>query len=321
MKVPQLHVGAGSRLGPLSIFPVWTSGSGSLGISTGTHADVAVTELASGAQVARLTVTNNGPHPALLLEGELLEGGQQHRTCARDVVLGPGETRDIDTFCVEAGRWEAGETSHRRQARRAPLNVWSELANGPGGQRGGNRQGRIWERVSRFDNARGASVTSSLLQHMDWFKDDKEERNRFSAADAPKPLEGQRGVVIGLGQQPLLLEVFGTNTLFLRHYRQLIEAALLDLELLPPQAMASGPMPGQRARDFAAHVQAMDFGTFDGSPAAAEVRNHGSLRSRNVSRAAGAVTAAGIAVALPQRRPQLAHLASWNTQHPLMEMA
>ena len=132
MKVPQLHVGAGSRLGPLSIFPVWTSGSGSLGISTGTHADVAVTELASGAQVARLTVTNNGPHPALLLEGELLEGGQQHRTCARDVVLGPGETRDIDTFCVEAGRWEAGETSHRRQARRAPLNVWSELANGLG---------------------------------------------------------------------------------------------------------------------------------------------------------------------------------------------
>ena len=132
MKVPQLHVGAGSRLGPLSIFPVWTSGSGSLGISTGTHADVAVTELAGGAQVARLTVTNNGPHPALLLEGELLEGGQQHRTCARDVVLGPGETRDIDTFCVEAGRWEAGETSHRRQARRAPLNVWSELANGLG---------------------------------------------------------------------------------------------------------------------------------------------------------------------------------------------
>lgn len=321
MKVPQFHIGAGSRVGPLSIFPVWTSGSGSLGISTGTHADVAVTELAGGAQVACLTVTNNGPHPALLLEGELLEGGQQHRTCARDVVVGPGETRDIDTFCVEAGRWEAGETSHRRQARRAPLNVWSELANGPGGQRGGDRQGRIWERVSRFDNARGASVTSSLLQHMDWFKDDKQERNRFSAADAPKPLEGQRGVVIGHGQQPLLLEVVGTNTLFLRHYRQLIEAALLDLELLPPQVLASGPMPGQRARDFAAHVQAMDFGTFDDGTAAVEVRDHGALRSRNVARAAGSVTAAGIAVALPQRRPQLAHLTGWNTKHPLMEMA
>jgi hypothetical protein len=321
MKVPQLHIGAGSRLGPLSIFPVWTSGSGSLGISTGTHADVAVTELASGPQVARLTVTNNGPHPALLLEGELLEGGQQHRTCARDVVLGSGETRDIDTFCVEAGRWEAGETSHRRQARRAPLNVWSELANGPDGQRGGNRQGRIWERVSRFDAARGASVTNSLLDHMDLFKEGRKVRNRFDAADAPAALEGQRGVVIGLGQQPLLLEVFGTNTLFRRHYRQLIDSALLDLELLSPQALASGPMPGQRARDFAAHVQAMDFGTFDGGAAAVEVRSHGSLRSRNVSRAAGTVSAAGIAVELPNRRPQLAHLTGWNTTHPLMEMA
>ena len=167
MKVPQLHVGAGTSLGPLSIFSVWTSAPGSLGISTGTHASVAVTELASGAQVSRLTVTNNGPNPALLLEGELLEGGQQHRTCARDVVLGPGETRDIDTFCVEAGRWEVGQSSHRRQARRAPLNVRAELT-GAGNGHGSNRQGRIWERVNRFDNARGASATSSLLQHLDW---------------------------------------------------------------------------------------------------------------------------------------------------------
>jgi hypothetical protein len=321
MKVPQLHVGAGSSLGPLSIFPVWTAGSGQLGISTGTHADVAVTELASGAQVARLTVTNNGPHPALLLEGELLEGGQQHRICARDVVLGPDETRDIDTFCVEAGRWEAGETSHRRQARRAPLNVWAELANGLDGQHGANRQGRIWERVRRFDTARGASVTSSLLDHLDLHKEGPRVHNRFDAADAPDPLEGQRGVVVGLGTQPLLLEVFGTHTLFLRHYRQLIDSALLDLELLPPQALASGPIPGQRARDFAAHVQALDFGTFDDGLAAVEVRDHGSLRSRNVSRGARAVTAAGIAVALPQRRPQLAHLTGWNTHHPLMEIA
>jgi hypothetical protein len=51
MKVQQLHVGAGTALGPLTIFPVWTGGAGELGISTGTHADVAVTELASGPQV------------------------------------------------------------------------------------------------------------------------------------------------------------------------------------------------------------------------------------------------------------------------------
>ncbi|MGO4610679.1 hypothetical protein AB4142_30570, partial [Variovorax sp. 2RAF20] len=55
-------------------------------------------------------------------------------------------------------------------------------------------------------------MTSSLLDHMDLFKDNA--HNRFDATDAPAPLEGQRGVVIGLGTQPLLLEVFGTGTLF-----------------------------------------------------------------------------------------------------------
>ena len=163
-------------------------------------------------------------------------------------------------------------------------------------------------------------MTSSLLDHMDLFKDGRNVHNRSDAEDAPDALEGQRGVVLGLGTQPLLLEVFGTHSLFRRHYRQLIDSAVLDLELLSPQALASGPMPGQRARDFAAHVQAMDFGGFDGG-AAVEVRSHGALRSRNVSRAAGTVSAAGIAVELPKRRPQLAHLTGWNTQHPLMEMA
>ncbi|MDQ0617351.1 ARPP-1 family domain-containing protein [Arthrobacter globiformis] len=173
MKVPQLHVGAGTSSGRSTSSPSGPQPPEASASAPAPHADVAVTEMASGAQVSRLTVTNNGPNPALLLEGELLEGGQQHRTCVRDVVLGPGETRDIDTFCVEAGRWEEGQSSHRRQARRAPLNVRAELT-GVSSERGSNRQGRIWERVNRFDNARGASATSSLLQHLDWFKDDKE---------------------------------------------------------------------------------------------------------------------------------------------------
>lgn len=321
MKVPQLHVGVGSTLGPLTIFPVWTAGLGQLGISTGTHADVAVSELASGAQVSKLTVTNNGPRPALLLEGELLEGGQQHRTCARDVLLGAGETRNIDAYCVEAGRWQEGENSHRRQGRRAPLNVRAELVSRSEERRGADRQDRIWERVRRFDTARGASATSSLLDHLDAHQSNGAAR-RLDSTQAPEAIEGQRGVVIGLGTRPLLLEIFGTHTLFRRHYRQLVESALLDLELLPPHLfLTAGAMPGQRARDFAAEVQAMDFGRFEQSMTALEVRRHGSLQSRNIAQRSGALEGAGIAVALPDRQPEMAHMTAWNTKHPLMEIA
>ena len=316
MEVPQMHVGVGATLGPLTFFPVWTSGPGTPGLTTGTNASIAVTELAGGAQVGRLTATNNGPKAALLLEGELLEGGQQHRICVRDVVLAAGETRDIDTYCVEAGRWEHGQNSHRRQARRAPLNVRSELA-AAGSRRGHNGQRRVWERVGRFETAMGVSATGSLLDHLDRAGQDKRQYRR---ADLPAPLEGQRGLIIGLGHRPLLLEVFGSSNLFLRHYRQLVDSTLLDLSLLPPQAMASPAMPGQAARDFAGLVQSMNFGTFDGA-ALPPVDNGPGIRSRTLTSIRGSVTAAGIGVELPRRQPQLAHLTCWNTKHPLMEMA
>lgn len=310
--VPQLHVGAGTAAGPLTLFPVWTAGPGRLGISTALHADLAVSELAAGARVGQLTVRNNGKHAALLLEGELLEGGQQHRTCARDVLIDTGETVDIDTFCVEAGRWEAGQDTHRRQARRAPLSIRAKLAGGGPPETGSRRQEQIWERVRRFDAARGPSATSSLPEHLDRFG--SLDRHRFTV---PKPLDGQRGVVIGVGGHPLLLEVFGTATLFRDHYRQLIEAALLDAELLPTAAQTAAPMPGQLARDFAAVAGAIDFGEFYSEGA----QRHGSIRSRNVLGVRGPVIAEGMAVRLPNREPDIAHLSCWNTKHPLMEMA
>lgn len=99
-----------------------------------------------------------------------------------------------------------------------------------------------------FDAAGGPSATSSLPEHLDRFGGDTRHR---SVPQIPKPLEGQRGVVTGGAGQPLLLEVFGTATLFRQHYHQLIEAALLDAELLPAPARNAPPMPGQAARDSA----------------------------------------------------------------------
>ncbi|MCQ2001464.1 ARPP-1 family domain-containing protein [Arthrobacter zhaoxinii] len=315
MEVPSLHVGAGSTLGPLTVFPVWTAATGTLDIATGTNADVSVSELANGPEVGRLTVTNNGRKPALLLDGELLEGGQQHRTCVRDVVLGAGETRDIDTYCVEAGRWEHGQNNHRRQARRAPLNVRSELVLAGTSHRPRDGQGRVWERVSRFGTVLGPSATDSLLDHLDRANQDELRNGKMF----PKLLDGQRGVVIGVGNRPLLLEIFGTSALFRRHYRQLVASTLLDVTLMPSQAQHSGPTSGQLARDFAGVVQALNFGPLSDGPFPAEDIEHHMPQSRPVSGTIGAVTAAGIAIQSPRSQQQLAHLSCWNTKHPLME--
>src|SRR5215813_1441162 len=102
--MPDLHVGHGVAAWPVTVFPVWADAAPLRGVTTGTSARVDVSELPDGAQVPRLTVTNRGPKAALLLEGELLEGGWQTRALAFDLLIAPGTSVVADVVCVERGR-------------------------------------------------------------------------------------------------------------------------------------------------------------------------------------------------------------------------
>ncbi|MGI8923030.1 MAG: ARPP-1 family domain-containing protein [Fimbriimonadales bacterium] len=71
---------------------------------------VEIIEVPGDEQVSRLKVRNVGPKPLLLLGGELLLGGKQDRVVAKDTIIPPGETKDVEVFCVERGRWEGAST-------------------------------------------------------------------------------------------------------------------------------------------------------------------------------------------------------------------
>lgn len=91
MKLLDLHLGEPLHRGALSLFPVWNGAAvASRGYDLRTS-DLDVSERAGSAVVGELVVTNAGKRPALLLEGELLEGGQQHRVCSRSVLIDAGE--------------------------------------------------------------------------------------------------------------------------------------------------------------------------------------------------------------------------------------
>lgn len=89
MMVPQVHVGCGVYAGGVTVFPVWTAVRGVRGLDTGVRAQVGAAERAGSPVVGELVLTNEGLRPALLLEGELLEGGWQHRVVVQDLVLAP----------------------------------------------------------------------------------------------------------------------------------------------------------------------------------------------------------------------------------------
>jgi hypothetical protein len=237
---PQLHIGQATNVGGLSIFPVWTDAPETPDLTTG-GADLSVAEREGSPVVGELVLTNPSPKPVLLLAGELFEGGWQHRALNHDVVLAPASRHVASVSCVEAGRWH-GTAGQARRARRASVLVRSAQAMSTHHE----RQGRVWERVSRYDATFGASATSSFVDHLDRAHRPgapKGARTIASDLGSIRPLAGQRGVVVGLGGQPAFLELFPTTTALEQHLPAPLSAVAVDAALVP-----SVPTPGRRAR-------------------------------------------------------------------------
>jgi len=70
--MPTLHVGHGTHLGGLSVFPIWTDAPTVSGLDTGRTARVRVEEREGSPVVGELVLKNDGAKPALLVAGEPL---------------------------------------------------------------------------------------------------------------------------------------------------------------------------------------------------------------------------------------------------------
>jgi hypothetical protein len=231
----RLHVGQGTVRDALTVFPVWTDAPAHpAGYLTGRAAAVDVAERAGSPVVEKLVVTNRGNSPALLLAGELLEGGWQTRALAATTLLAPGRPIVQPVVCVEQGRWSGG-TSHARRARRAPLAVL----------RGLHSQQEVWSRVREYADVAGNSPTESLADRLDVTAPRARDLTR-----GLRPLAGQRGVMIGIAGQPVWLELFDSGRSLAAHWSALLHAATMDA-LGRPEVRT----PAALARSFAERVE------------------------------------------------------------------
>ncbi|HEX8508235.1 MAG TPA: DUF6569 family protein, partial [Propionibacteriaceae bacterium] len=222
----------GTSRGALTVFPIWGGYSGPRGYSLNGEACL-VTEREDGSDVSSLTASNQGSRPLLILEGQLMEGGWQHRMLTRSVLLPAGASMDFDVVCVEAGRW-AGGAEHRSSDRRGSLRVRGALTSD------GDQQGEVWSRVTGYQARYGANDTSSLVGHVD-----RADAEVDRLVEGFAPLLGQVGVVIGIAGQPVVAEVFDSATTLTSQFRSLVRAAALDA--LGQQEVAT---PSRRARRF-----------------------------------------------------------------------
>lgn len=136
------------------MFPIWSELPAIRKLVTGVSARLEVSENPDGPSVDSVTIVNAGQHPALLVEGELLEGGWQTRSLVRDVIVASGEPRLVEVACVEQHRWGGGDV-HTRRARRATPRVQLSLRENDSA-----RQSRVWNDVERYQSIRHAPTAS-----------------------------------------------------------------------------------------------------------------------------------------------------------------
>lgn len=246
-----LHLGAGTTAGPLTVFPIWTGAPvpRQRSYTTTLIGDGAVTERADGPSVGGVTVTHPGPKPLLLFEGTVFDRGWQHRTLVHDVLVPAGVSIEVPVACVEQGRWH-GSTTQRASRRQVPLAVRGALRGirqeaPTGGSSSGVDQGDVWRRVSRYERVHGGSATSSLVDVQDRASAAVEEMVR-----GLRPLYGQRGVLVGVGGHPVLLEVFDHPRTLAEQWDAILRAVALDVVGMPDVTT-----PGCRARAFVQRVR------------------------------------------------------------------
>lgn len=233
MEALDLHVGRPVRRHGLTVFPVWNGRAVTRrGYDLGS-AQLEVGERAAAPVVGELVVANRGTRPALLLEGELLEGGLQHRVAARSMVIDAGRTEVLQVRCVEEGRW-AGPTAHRRSGTRAPLSV-----------RSARQQSRTWQRVRSFEDTHGSGGGTHCLN--DALRDVQDTARRLVAG--LEPLAFQSGLLVGIGGHPVQLEVFDSPRTLTSAWGALLQATAVDA--LGAPAIAT---PGWAARAFVEQV-------------------------------------------------------------------
>ena len=185
--------------------------------------------------VSELVATNLGGRPSLMLAGELLEGGHQHRVAVRTTMVEPAHSAVLDVRCVEQGRW-SGSGGHRQSGRRAPVSL-----------RGVSDQGEVWQRISRHEQRHGSAPTHSVLATLDVV------RTRAAGLVAGlRPLPFQSGVLIGVAGRPMLLETFDAPATLAQVWDELLLSAAFDALDAPVR-----PMEGWRAREFVSRVTSL----------------------------------------------------------------
>jgi hypothetical protein len=210
----ELRLGQPRKAGELTLIPLFGGQRAPdyvVGAELIAAGKLTITELGTGS-VPQLLATNRSNLPALLIDGEALEGARQDRILNASALLPAGQETTLPVSCVEAGRWGyEGTPDFDVSPQTAPaglrMNTRAEVAAAlRAGIGRSTNQSRVWRDVAVTQTLAG--VASSPTRAMrDSFTSSGDRLARVLDA-APEPEERQTGVIACFGERVAALDTF-----------------------------------------------------------------------------------------------------------------
>jgi len=250
----ELKVGDRQDVGGLGVYPLTGTTVAGPPYLTGPEASgaglIEVDEL-DPPEVPSLLVSNLADVPILLVEGEMLVGGNQNRTMNVTVLCPPKSVIIVPVSCVEAGRWGARRamSASSRHAPGSLRSVKTSTLQPRGGHASDRRsdQRRVWEEVARQSEIHRLHSETEAI-------DDVQEVFELGIADdldRITPVPDQIGVVCTIGGEVVGLDLFDRPTTLARYLRGIVAGHALDAH-----GTASSPDAIRAIERFLAEVEA-----------------------------------------------------------------
>lgn len=186
------------------------------------------------ANVPTIRLRNRSPHPVLITDGSIIEGGYQNRVINTSFVVGPDEEIRVPVNCVERGRWAGAGIRFQdiwRAPRRFRARAHSEISTDHHAT-GRAYQARVWHDVEAYLFDRGvASESEDLVDLLKSMRKELAEREETKRAIERVLSDDDRtvGLAVLVGDQPYCLEAFAAPRMFRRVGEKLFIGYLTDL--------------------------------------------------------------------------------------------
>jgi hypothetical protein len=222
-----LTVGKPVERGNMTVFPVYAPERAKVSSAYLTLEEalakklLEVKELPS-AEVNRVSITNNAVKPVYLMAGDIILGGQQDRTVARDTIVSKGAKEfAVEVFCVEHGRWEGGQHFSGGEIASASLRREAQVTK---------QQQKVWEKVAAEVTAARAPTPSGTYRAVAGNKASQKEIDAYvTTLSAPLTKDARAtGVVVAINGTVTAADVFADHSLFAKQLPKILKSYALD---------------------------------------------------------------------------------------------